>query len=122
MPREGIEYLQELNVNALTTEILRYVSSLNRYLEIKEPWKLAKNDTAAAGTVLYAALAGLRFSAALLYPLLPEKMREFFAMLNTGEAPGSVLEWDTLPAGVQLQEMIALFPRFDLSLLESSAQ
>lgn len=116
------EYLKELNINALTVEILHYVSSLNRYLEIKEPWKLVKNDISAAGTVLYAALAGLRFSAALLYPLLPEKMREFFVMLNTGETPGSIAEWDALKAGTPVQEMKALFPRFDLSQLETPVQ
>lgn len=112
-----LELLEDLNVNAVSSEIIAYVSSINRYLEKKEPWKLAKSDPEAAGTVLYTALAGLRFSAALLYPLLPEKMTEFLKMLNTGESPGKLLEWEDLQPGTELGEMKALFPRFDMSKL-----
>jgi len=113
-----LEHLENLDVNAMVAEIIAYVSSINRYLEQKAPWKLAKTDTAAAGTVLYTGLASLRFAAAWLYPVLPRKMVEFFRMLNSGDEAGRLLQWDTLPSGGELGDMKALFPRFDMKRLE----
>lgn len=115
-----MEHLKALDVNAMVSEIIAYVSSVNRYLEQKEPWKLAKSDPDAAGRVLYAGLASLRFSAALLYPVLPEKTAEFFSMLNSGEKPGRIVRWEDLSAGTELGEMKALFPRFDMKRLETN--
>lgn len=111
--------LDELNVNAIAVDVIGYVTSINRYLEKTEPWKLAKTDLKMTATVLYTALASLRFSASLLYPLLPEKMTEFFTMLNNGDTPGTQMKWDDLKSGTELGEMKALFPRFDMKRLES---
>ncbi len=115
-----MEHLEALNVNAIISETIAYVSSINRYLEQKEPWKLAKSDPDAAGRVLYTGLASLRFSAALLYPVLPEKISEFFTMLNSGETPGNIPRWEDLPPGAELGEMKALFPRFDMKRLDTA--
>jgi methionyl-tRNA synthetase len=111
--------LDNFNVNAIASDVISYVTSINRYLEKTEPWKLAKTDLEATKTVLYTALASLRFSASLLYPLLPEKMTEFFSMLNNGDTPGALMKWEDLKSGIELGEMKALFPRFDLKLLET---
>ena len=111
--------LDELNINAIAVDVVAYVTSINRYLEKTEPWKLAKEDLDATATVLYTALASLRFSASLLYPLLPEKMTEFFSMLNNGDTPGTIMRWEDLKSGTELGEMKALFPRFDMTLLET---
>lgn len=114
-----LELLEDLNVNAIASEVIGYVTSINKYLEKTEPWKMAKTDLNATATVLYTALASLRFSASLLYPLLPEKMTEFFAMLNNGDIAGAMMDWDGLKSGIELGEMKALFPRFDMKKLES---
>ncbi len=111
--------IDDINVNAIALDVIAYVTSINRYLEKTEPWKLAKTDLEATKTVLYTALASLRFSASLLYPLLPEKMTEFFTMLNNGDTPGTLMKWEDLKSGTELGEMKALFPRFDLTLLET---
>ncbi|MCF7832286.1 MAG: class I tRNA ligase family protein, partial [Candidatus Marinimicrobia bacterium] len=111
--------LEHININAIAEHIISYVSRINNYLELTEPWKLAKTDLDATATVLYSALASLRLSASLLYPLLPEKMTEFFSMLNNGDTPGTLMKWDGLKPGTELGEMKALFPRFDMQLLEN---
>ncbi len=111
--------LEELNINSIASDVISYVTSINRYLEKTEPWKLAKENLDATATVLYTALASLRFSAALLYPLLPEKMTEFFTMLNNDDTPGTMMKWEDLKAGSELGEMKALFPRFDMKRLET---
>ena len=114
-----MELLDDLNINAIASEVIGYVTSINKYLEKTEPWKLAKTDLESTKTVLYTALASLRFSASLLYPLLPEKMTEFFSMLNNGDTAGTMMAWDGLKSGMELGEMKALFPRFDMKKLES---
>jgi len=111
--------LDGLNINSIASDVISYVTSINRYLEKTEPWKLAKTDLDATATVLYTALASLRFSASLLYPLLPEKMTEFFIMLNNGDMPGMLMKWEDLKSGTELGEMKALFPRFDMKRLET---
>ena len=40
-------------------------------------------------------------------------------MLNCGDEPGKIAEWQDLPIGVRLGEMKALFPRFDMTQLEN---
>jgi methionyl-tRNA synthetase len=117
--KKVMDLLEDLNVNAMATEIISYVTSINRYLEKTEPWKLAKTDLDTTATVLYTALASLRFSASLLYPLLPEKMTEFFSMLNNDDTVGTLMKWEELKSGVELGEMKALFPRFDMKLIET---
>ncbi len=114
-----MELLEDLNINAIASEVIGYVTSINKYLEKTEPWKLAKTDLESTATVLYTALASLRFSASLLYPLLPEKMTEFFSMLNMGDTPGTLMVWEELKSGTELGEMKALFPRFDMKKIES---
>jgi methionyl-tRNA synthetase len=112
-------HLEEFKINEIAKEIIDYVSAINIYLEITEPWKTIKTNVAYTEIVLCTALASLRFAASLLYPLLPEKMTEFFSMLNNGDTPGTLMKWDELKSGIELGEMKALFPRFDMKLLET---
>lgn len=119
LEKRVFEHLEDFNINEIAKEIISYLSSINYYLEDTEPWKLIKTDVDHAEEVLCTALASLRFSASLLFPLLPEKMTEFFTMLNNGDTPGTLMDWDGLKSGTELGEMKALFPRFDMKLLET---
>lgn len=108
------EKLEHFNINGLAFDIISYVNSINQYLEQNEPWKTAKTDLAMTARVLYTALSSLRFAAGLLQPLLPEKMAEFMLMLNNGDKAASLIMWEGLKPGIELGEMKALFPRFDM--------
>ena len=108
------EKLEFFNINAVAFDVISYVTSINRYLEVNEPWKTAKQDLDLTARILFTALSSLRFAAGMLYPLLPKKMSEFMTMLNNGDMGGNYIKWGGLKPGTELGEMKALFPRFDM--------
>lgn len=97
-------------LHAALEEIMQLVRRANKYLEQTEPWKLAKSDLAAAGTVLYTVLEVVRLSATLLSPVIPGKIEDLLNQL--GLSPADLkLSWGALPAGIQTREAQVLFPR-----------
>ncbi|MGC9513169.1 MAG: methionine--tRNA ligase [Fidelibacterota bacterium] len=117
LQKRVMDLLDRFELNRLVFEILSYIRSINRYLEQKAPWKLAKTDLEQTGTVLYSALASLRMAAGLLEPVLPEKTAQLFDILHDKHQAGRMPEWSGLKPGVVVQETEGLFPRVDLAFL-----
>ncbi len=73
----------------------------NRYLDDKSPWKVIKQDKAAAGTSLYVAISILSCLRIILYPFLPfssQKLHEYLGYKGNVQDYG----WNfTLPSGGQ---------------------
>jgi methionyl-tRNA synthetase len=123
--KEGNALLQTVDVllktfelNKIVFEILTYIRSINRYLELKAPWKGVKTDLTGTGTVLYAALASLRLAAGILSPVMPEKTGSLYRALNDETGLGAEMSWDGLKSNVSLQKIESLFPRMDLKILD----
>ncbi len=95
--------------------VANVVRAANRYLEIKQPWTLAKQeDKRPLHTVLYTAAETLRIVSGLLYPVMPGKMGELRQMLAIQETVpdiSTLKEWGLLKPGTRLGEMHSLFPR-----------
>jgi methionyl-tRNA synthetase len=95
--------------------VANVVRAANRYLEIKQPWTLAKQeDKRPLHRVLYTAAETLRIVSGLLYPVMPGKMRELRVVLGIQETVPdirSLKEWGLLKPGARLGEMQSLFPR-----------
>lgn len=91
------------------------IRECNRYLEIKQPWLLAKQpDKGPLQTVLYFTSETLRIVSGLLQPVMPEKMRQLRNILGLPEAEASLDAlsiWGKTRAGTEVGEMTALFPR-----------
>ena len=87
---------------------MQYVRSVNRYMEENAPWKLVKEDKAAAGRVLYTAGEALRIGAVLLSPVMPNRTAILLDALN---AEGTDLNWGGLKPGNELKDHAPLFPR-----------
>ena len=102
----------ELKITDALDEIINYIRSINKYLEVRQPWHLIKSDKIAAGTVLYTALEGLRLAAMLLEPIMPQKMAELLNALPVDENQ-SPYEWGRIKIGATLGEIPILFPRID---------
>jgi len=98
-------------------ELEGVLREINRYLEKRQPWTLAKQgQTGEAGTVLYTAAEALRVVSGMLYPVMPGKIAELRERLGVGtEAPdfSRLKEWGVLRTGSPIGEMIALFPRIE---------
>jgi len=104
--------------------IFALVDSTNRYLELREPWRAAKDEALAerVRTTLYTCCESLRITAILLSPFLPKTADEILRRLGIvaeGEDPlkGVVLpasaEWGGIPVGSATVKGKPLFPRIE---------
>lgn len=94
----------------------RLLAEANQYLVAQEPWKKLKDPRTQgdAGEVLWNASEAVRIVAVGLLPVMPKKAAEALAALGAS-VPASLeaLAWGGLPAGAELAETGAIFPRID---------
>jgi len=97
--------------------VIDMVKAVNRYLEIKQPWTLAKQeDKVPLHVTLYCAAEALRVAAVLLSPVMPTKMAEVLKLLGVPDeaiAAGDALKFGRLAAGTPLATISPLFPRIE---------
>lgn len=101
----------EMKVNDALEQALQYIRSVNKYMEIKAPWKLAKENPEEAGFVLYTAAEALRIGTLLLKSVMPNRSK---LVLETLGAVDSKLEWGGLKGGIILKKHEVLFPRIKI--------
>jgi methionyl-tRNA synthetase len=91
------------------------VRRLNQYVQDRAPWKLAKEDGAAAelDTVLYTLIEGLRVAALLSAPVLPETSERLLAALGHGDLSLDRARLGAVSGGGQLGELTQLFPKVE---------
>lgn len=107
------DLLENVKLSQAVEEILVLVRAVNRYFEVKAPWKLAKNpaDREELGTVLFVAAEAVRIALSFLSPVIPEKSATGLSMLGTSLAGVQDLGWGKLRGGERFGEGAALFPR-----------
>ena len=113
--------LEDLKQNQLQSALVNLWSLVNRanqYVDQTAPFKLAKDPTQAArlDEVLYNLCEACRVLAVLLLPFVPGTSARIYEQLGLGALPTSfdAANWGGLPAGQQIGEPAALFPRKDL--------
>ena len=99
--------IKEMKINDSIEDIMKFVRSINKYMEEQKPWKLVKEDKVGAGTVLYTAGESMRVATILLSPVMPNRCAEVMHTFNSGKS----LEWGGLKPGVKLNDHETLFPR-----------
>ena len=112
---DGLAEKTEALINAMRVheaidETMQLVRAVNKYMEAQAPWKVAKTDLAAAGTILYTATEALRISAILLLPVMPSKAQTVLEILG---AAGTEPRWGELKSGTRIKTHEALFPRLE---------
>ena len=98
--------IKEMKINDSIEDIMKFVRSINKYMEEQKPWKLVKDDKVGAGTVLYTAGESMRVATILLSPVMPNRCAEVLHTFNSGKS----LEWGGLKPGVKLNDHETLFP------------
>lgn len=97
-----------------TANLVRF---LNKYIDTRAPWALAKAQDPALGGVLRSMLYALRAAEGMVRPIMPSTADEIAAQLGLAPLTAWSLIGDeaSLPAGTQLQQPRPIFPRLDLA-------
>ena len=103
-------HMSNMAINEAIEEALQFVRSINKYFEQSVPWKVVKDDKISAGTILYTGAEALRIAAVLLSPIMPERTKNLFLVLNT---ISTNRDWGGLRPGTQLGPLTVLFPRIN---------
>ena len=98
-------------------KIFSFIAELNRYTELRAPWKLAKSeesiDQQRLSTTLATMSEGLRLASILLQPVMPEIAEKILNSLGqkSVELFADKLEWGDELAGSEFGEKSILFPK-----------
>ncbi len=90
---------------------------LNRYIDAKQPWALAKDPAQRAllDEVLYALAQSLNGAAVLLTPFLPDAAKKIRSAVSRGADPTlEDAKWGSVPPGSPVIKLAGLFPRVDV--------
>jgi len=117
---ESISRVKELILNLRLSPALEAVTEMvrrvNRYLEKRAPWQVAKDRERQEelNTILFTAAEALRCALILLHPVMPEKVTAGLAMLGVTHRPSlKDLSWGVLPSGSPVEPAGPLFPRIE---------
>jgi methionyl-tRNA synthetase len=109
------ERIDRVEVSAALEDVWERVRALNRYVADSEPWKLAKDEGAAAelDVVLYTLAEGLRVTSVLLAPWMPATADRLLAALGRTDLSLETAELGAFGGGATLGELGQLFPRIE---------
>lgn len=111
------ELMKELRVADAISEIMSFIRRLNKYVDETEPWLLGKDEEKypRLNTVLYTLLEGIRFSAILLSPFIPNTSISILNQLQTKQVDyDSLSSFGNLESPIKVTEKPRiLFERID---------
>ena len=79
------ENISQYNINQSLELIFSLVRSINKYLEVSQPWKYVKDDKNKVASILYTSIETLRIAINLLFPIMPKKIKDIYLMLGLNE-------------------------------------
>ncbi|MDD5482379.1 MAG: methionine--tRNA ligase [Kiritimatiellae bacterium] len=110
------ESIENMRIDLGLAAVIGAVRECNRYLETKQPWRLAKqDDKKPLQTVLYCACETLRIVSGLLQPVMPGKTAELRAALGLTAEGADIPVWGKTPAGAAAGGATPLFPRISMA-------
>ncbi len=117
----AMESFDAFNFSKGLEAIWGLISTLDKYIVERAPWKLArsgeKQDQAMLDETLYTAAESLRIICVWLYPVMPESARKIWAQLGMPEgiehARVADLHWGRLKAKQKVGDVMPVFPRVE---------
>jgi methionyl-tRNA synthetase len=120
------QLLTDMKLDAAVALVMSAVREINVYLQERAPWSMAKaGRQAEVEQTLYVAADSLQRCAALLFPVMPEKMARLRAALGLGDKRPELERirlFGALPAAVEIQQPEGLFPRVELKVEEKAVE
>jgi len=107
--------MRTLKIHDALEVIFALIRKINKYLEIREPWKLVKDNKNAkspAATCLYLSAELLRISSILLSPFMPEKANIALNCLSQKNAENKLV-FGLIKPKTSIKYPGALFPRIE---------
>ena len=107
--------IHNLKIHEAIEIIMKGYRLLNKYLELKEPWKLVKKNKeskSSAATCLYVALNVFYKNSLLLYPIMPDKINKITEVLGQN-LPVDIFNVNFIKPGTKIGIGNSLFPRID---------
>jgi methionyl-tRNA synthetase len=116
-------HLRRCEFHRALEAIVALSDTVNRYLEERAPWKVAKQKgpgwEETLATTLYTSCEALRVVALLVAPFLPETAPKILEQLGIPDAlaraklPDDAARWGALPPGTKTSKSAPLFPRIE---------
>jgi methionyl-tRNA synthetase len=105
--------LDDVDVTGALDEVWRRVRRLNRYVEERAPWQLAKDESRAGelDTALRSLAEGLRVVTVLLHPYMPGSTERLLAALGRPELDLDEARYGAAAGGQRVEAIEALFPK-----------
>lgn len=106
-------------IDHAVAEAWNLIRFLNKYIDSRAPWALAKNNDSALPNVLRSMLMSLRVAEGLIRPIMPSVADEIAAQLGVAatENWSDLGAEKSLPGGTKLADPTPIFPRLDLATL-----
>ena len=119
LPQSVRNLILSLDFRGALEAVWELVTALNREIDDRKPWTLAKESRdEELDSLLYDLCEGIRWLAMLLHPIMPERMHEVWRQLALTHPIDAdwdgALVWGGTEPGVQTTLGDALFPRIDL--------
>jgi len=105
--------LDRAEITQALDRIWQRVRRLNRYVEERAPWQLAKDDAKAAelDVTLRSLAEGLRVVTVLLTPYIPESSARLLAALGREDTALAGADYGTAAGGARVEKLPPLFPK-----------
>ncbi|MDD4984917.1 MAG: methionine--tRNA ligase [Dehalococcoidales bacterium] len=116
------DLIAECHFKEAVKSAMSLAQEANRYLDMKSPWKVIKDDRQAAATALYVATVVISCLRTVLYPFLPfssQKLHEYLGFTGSVEGDGWRLHSPT--PGQKLLPPEPLFSKLDEELAEEES-
>ncbi len=117
-------HLRRCEFHRALEAVFAFADTVNRYLEERAPWKVAKQKPPgweqSVATTLYTSCEALRVVALLVAPFLPETAPKILERLGIPHAlaeaklPDDAARWGLLAPGTPTSKGAPLFPRVEL--------
>ncbi len=109
------EKVNILKTNEAIEVIMDFLRKCNKYIDVTEPWILAKNEDSLdrLKTVLYNLIESIRVSSILLGSFIPDTTTKILNVLNTDKVTFDDLQFGLTVNGHKLNEPEIIFGRID---------
>ena len=113
------EFMERVNYQKVLETIWELISAANKYIELKAPWKLKKEDPGELAYVIYTLSDVIRIVLIALTPFIPtstQKAWSYFGYKDKVEEHdySEISLWGKIPFGQVVEKGEPLFPRIEV--------